>query len=342
MLDRLVSDGIRRHGRFPDRPVDADPLDEVGRLWRPLRRLRLKEWIGFLVTHPDLWASMIVQDAKYLATSDVITFRPTAGTTRHQVVARSRDAELPTRLFGGHAGMTRPGYEVSYRFDEPDGLHRIHIDAAATSDQPAVDADLALDGASAPPPLSVSAPLPGFQSPIGGEPGSSMYTFKRIYPLSGTMRIGDDTFTFDPDRDVAIIDEHRSSLPYRTRWVWGTFAAHVDGSIIGANFAHRPKVPGSEEESCLWGPTAAEALADVDFEHDPSAPLGPWRIRSRDRRLDVTFEPLNREEVRQQLGVFAVDYFMMQGTYSGTMAVDGDVFTIDAAHGVCERMHARL
>lgn len=98
----------------------------------------------------------------------------------------------------------------------------------------------------------------------------------------------------------------------------------------------------SAEESCLWSPDADEALTDVDFDHDPSEPLSLWRARSRDSRLDVTFEPVNREEVRRQLGVLAIDYFMLQGLYSGTIRSAGRTYEFADAHGVCERMHARL
>jgi len=337
MIDALVTDGIRRHGRFTGRPVEVNPLDDAGPLLRPLRRSRLKEWIGFVFLQPEIWASMIVQDAKYLATSDVITFAPVSGATRHQTLCRSADVKLPDALAGARAGVTRPGYEVCYGFDGSDGPHRIRIDVAATADQPPVRAELELDGSSTPPPLSVSAPLPSRLSS-----NAAMFTYKHIFRVAGTLQVGGDSYEFDPARDLAIVDEHRSSLPYRTRWVWGTFASHVDGEVVGANFAHRPKVPGSEEESCLWTPTAAEPLADVDFDHDPADRLGPWRIRSRDRRLDVVFEPSNREEVRQQLGLFAIDYFMMQGRYSGTVIGADRTWAIDGAHGVCERMHARM
>lgn len=342
MLDRLVADGIRRHGRFASRPVEVDPLDEFAEPWRGLHRLRLKEWVGFAVMHPDVWTSMIVQDAKLLATSELITFRPAKGATHHQAVCRPTAVTLPKALFGQQAGVVRPGYELTYRFDEPGGRHRIHVEAAATSDQPAIVADLELDGASTPPPLSVSAPLPSSSRLGAASSGAAMYTYKCVYPTSGMLRIGDDEYTFDPRRDLAIVDEHRSSLPYRTRWVWGTFATHVGGTVVAANFAHRPRVPGSEDESCLWAPTAAEPLTDVDFAHDPSDPLAPWQIRSRDGRLDVTFDPLNREEVRRQLGVFAIDYFMLQGVYSGTVSVAGRTCEVAGAHGVCERMRARL
>lgn len=338
MIDRLVTDGIRRDGRLDARPRDVNVEDDAGGLLGLARRARLKEWIGFVVLHPEVWMSMIVQDARYLATSDVVVFEPGSGPARHQVVRRGSTVALPRVLFPSHAGVSRPGYEVAYDFGaDPDGPHGVRVDVTASGGGPGVAADLELDGSGSPPPLSVSAPLPGS---CGGR--GTMFTHKRIYRVSGTVRVGDREHRLDPERDTAILDEHRSGLPYRTRWVWGTFAAVADGALVGANFAHRLKIPGSEEESCLWTPGAAEPLADVDFDHDPADRLGPWRIRSRDRRLDVTFEPVNREDVVRNLGAVAIDYFMMQGRYTGTIVGLDRTHRIDGAHGVCERMHARL
>lgn len=90
--------------------------------------------------------------------------------------------------------------------------------SVSTSTQPMMAppsrADLSLDGGSAPPPLSVSTRLPD----------GTMYTHKTAFPASGTLRVGGSEFSFDPTRDLAILDEHQSALPYQTRWVWGTYA----------------------------------------------------------------------------------------------------------------------
>lgn len=341
MIDRLVVDGIRRHGRFPSRPHDVNPSDEAGWLLRPFHRLRLKEWIGFAVWHPDLWASFIVQDAKLVASSDFIAFAPDTGATRHQVIFPSSAAALPRVLSGRHAGVRRPGYSVRYHFGRPGGTHAVEIDITATDSAEAVHGRLVLDESTTPPPLSMSAPLPGGWFP-NLAPGSAIYTYKRIYTVSGSITIGARTHDFDPDRDLAIVDEHRSSLPYTTRWTWGTFATHVDQGVIGANFAHRAMTPGSEDESSIWTPTSIEPLTEVDFDHDPDDPMGPWRVRSRDGRLDLVFSPRNREAVHQQLGLFSVDYFMMQGLYSGTIESAEGTFTVDDVQGVCEHMRARM
>lgn len=342
----LVVDGIRRHGRFTDRPHDVNPSDEAGALVRPLHRLRLKEWIGFAVWHPDLWCSFIVQNAKVIGSSDFIAYAPAAGSTRHRTVFAARRARLPRVLFGHTAGIDNPGYHVTYDFAPRDDIdnrdpHHVMIEIAAADGMPTVEANLLLDDSATPPPLSVSAPLPGGLAP-GITPGCAMYTYKHIYSVSGTVRIGDRRYDLDPGRDIAIIDEHRSSLPYVTRWTWGTFATHGGDGLVGANFAHRPTIPGSEEESCIWAPDSIEALTDVDFVHDPDDVMAPWSIRSRDGRLAVTFTPENRETVDEQLGIFSVDYYMMQGRYSGTITSSEREYSIDAVKGVCEHMRARL
>ena len=67
----LVEGWARRYGRLEARPSNVNPLDEFSGLsWR-LRGLRLKEWVGFTLMHPDWYSSLIIQDAHYLASSEI-------------------------------------------------------------------------------------------------------------------------------------------------------------------------------------------------------------------------------------------------------------------------------
>jgi hypothetical protein len=66
--------------------------------------------------------------------------------------------------------------------------------------------------------------------------------------------------------------------------------------------------------------------------------MSAWRVTSRDGRLDVTFEPEGRKDVKHQLGVFAIDYFQLFGRFRG--AVGG--YPVGGVHGVCESFRARL
>jgi Protein of unknown function (DUF2804) len=329
----LVENGVRRYGRFAERPVNVNPLDESGGLPRALRRLRLKEWAGFTLIHPDWYSSLIMQDTNYLASSEVYAYDRQRGTLhQHAANARGGSLALPAALLESRCAFKRRGYELEYGFSRSRGRHDIRFNIAATRKSPAFVGELELDADGASPPLSVSSRLPG----------GRMYTHKVIFPAEGTLRVGDEKVTFDRARDLAILDEHKSFFPYKTSWLWGTFATHADAGLVGANFAARRETPGEQEESCIWTPGACEPLAEITFEHRAADPLAPWRVTSRDGRLDVTFEPDGRKQVRHQLGIFAIDYFQLFGRYRGTVHGAGRTYPIDDAHGVCESMRARL
>lgn len=338
-ISRLVDGGTRRYGRLLARPAVVNPLDEFSGLERALRRTRLKEWIGFTLTHPDWAASMILQDARYLASSEIYAGRRDSGTLyQHAANAAGGSLRLPDALPGRRPGFRKRGYRLEYTFSDGTasgdaGPRRITVDIAATSSAPAFAGELELDGGRAPAPLSVSHRMPG----------GRLYTHKTLFPVSGTLRVGDAEIRFDPARDLAILDEHKSFLPYRTRWLWGTFAALADGGPGGANFCERPSLPGEEEESCLWLAGACEPLADITFAPRSGGPLAPWTVTSADGRLEATFTPQGRKDVRHQLGLFEIDYYQLYGTYRGTIRSAGGARSpVTGAAGVLESMRARL
>jgi len=332
----LVKDGIRRYGRFAARPETVNPLDEFAGLTRALRRLRLKEWIGFTLIHQDWFSSLIMQDANYLASSEIYGY-DRARDVLHQQAANAMGGSLrlPERLPGGHPRFARPGYELEYDFSADGKTLTLRLDIAASANAPAFQGELTLHGDRASRPLSVSARIPG----------GKLYTHKAVFPAEGVLRVAGEDIVFDPRRDLAILDEHKSFLPYRTAWLWGTFAFQAgDSGPAGANFIHRPASPaGQEDESCIWTPGACEPLSDVAFGQESQSPLSPWSVSSADGRLDVTFTPEGRKDVRHQLGLFAIDYFQLFGHYQGTLrGLDGTPYPVDAAHGVCESFRARL
>lgn len=333
--DRLVNGGTRRYGRLAARPDHVNPLDEFRGAGRLFRRLRLKEWIGFTLLHPDSFCSLIMQDANYLASSEIYI----AGSNgvpalrQHAANARGGSLRLPAALPGSRVTFRKPGYLMEFEFSDSDAPHRIRFDIEPTDSAPWFTGELELHHQEASAPLSVSHKMPG----------GRLYTHKTLFPVSGQMRPGDGVIDFDPDRDLAILDEHKSLLPYRSRWLWGTFGLRAAGAPAGANFCARPALPGEEEESGLWVPGACEPLADVAFTPRPAGRMAEWRVTSADGRLDATFTPQGRKDVRHQLGLFEIDYYQLFGTYRGTMrSLDGTAYPVEDAHGVLESMRARL
>ena len=332
----VAADVTRLFGRFAARPTVVDPLAERSRVPRALRALRLKQWVGWTLVHPDWACSMILQDAGYLASAELYLAHRATGVARgYAANAPGGSLRLPLDLFAGRAEFSRGGFGLEYRFSRERGEHRIAIDLAAHDDTPALVGELVLDArpGAASSDLAVSARLPG----------GTMYTTKALYPVSGVLRVGDDEVVFDPTRDVAILDEHRSRLPYRTWWTWATFAWHDEAGLVGANLATRPAVAGQEEECGLWSPGRCEALADVTFVQAAGVdPLRPWTVTSRDGRVDVVFTPEGHKDVDVQLGVVAMRYRQRYGTFRGTLVTAGRTRPVAGVPGVLEDMHARL
>lgn len=329
----LVSEGTRAYGRLRSRPRLVNPLDEFAGPESTFRRLRLKEWIGFTLLHPDMYSSLVVQDSQYLASSEIYALDRREGVLdEHASTARGGTLALPAELFGSTCVYGRPGYEIAYEFGAEQGTHQILINVAATHKAPGFHGELTLHDGAGSLPLSVSSRLPG----------GRMYTHKKLFPVSGTLQVGRNEYSFDPERDLAILDEHKSFLPHHTRWLWGTFARiGIDGPM-GANLVSRPELPGQPEESCIWTPFAAEPLSDIGFAPASPDPMAPWHVWSADGRVDVTFEPDGRKQVRHQLVAASIDYFQLCGRYSGQVRGTERTYNLRDVHGVCECMIARL
>lgn len=328
--DAVVEDGQRHFGRFETTPL-ANPTQQYDGAARAWEWFRTKEWAGFTLSHPELFCSMIIQEAKYLASSELYVFDcASQELVQHSANRMGGSLRLPADLLHSACAFTSPRYRLGYDFGDDEVIVAIDIDA--TPDAPAVRGRLHLDVRHASHPLVVSSKLPG----------GSMYTNKIVYPASGRIYCGSRAYTFHPSRDFAILDEHKSHLPYRTRWTWGTFVFPVDGGIAGANFASRESAPGQEEESCLWTPQAAEPLSDIAFERHGDDDRSPWTMRSADGRLDVTFTPQGSKGVDQQLVVAEIHYRQWFGTYEGTLRGQDREWQIHGVHGACEQMDARM
>jgi hypothetical protein len=328
--DSVVENGQRHWGRFLRTPSNANPTAAFAGPRRWFEDFRTKEWAGFTITHREFFSSMIIQDAKYLLSSEWYLYDAASGDlAQHAANAMAGSIRLPANIMASQVGFEARGYRLHYAFGPEQVV--IDIDIAATDKAPAVKGRLTLDATRAAPPLVVSAKLPK----------GSLYTNKIIFPASGALRVGEREYAFDPAVDFAILDEHKSHLPYRTTWTWGTFALPVTGGYAGANFAVRPQLPDQPEESCLWTPQAAEPLADISFEHLGDDPLSEWAIESADGRLDVTFTPLGHKGVDQQLVLAEIHYSQMYGLYRGRLHGQRETWEFDDVHGVCEKMDMR-
>jgi hypothetical protein len=332
------SDGTIRHGYYREPLREVNLADSRILPSRALRRFRFKEWVGWGITHPDFYLSMIIQDARYLASSALYVYDRRAKRLHEYACTRfDQSVTIAPSPWEGECRIEGPGYRLAFEHRLSEGRHVIRVDLDARGEAPAIRGELALrQELAAVEPLVVAAPV---------RPRHAMYTHKAPMPVSGQLSIGNTEARFDPKRDLANLDEHRALYPYRTSWRWMTFAAFdAAGRIVGANLSdHMMKDEERLNENCTWVDGRIAHLGRVDFELDRARPLAPWRIRARDGRVDLRFAPEAVKYEKRQFGVAAIDYFQVCGTFAGHVADPaGARREVSDVYGVCEKLDTRF
>ena len=95
-------------------------------------------------------------------------------------------------------------------------------------------------------------------------------------------------------------------------------------------------------ENALWIDGGPCSVGPVRFDFEPSAPLAPWRVRSADGSLDLTFQPEGYRAQSLDLKLVISKYLQPFGVFSGQVTtVSGERLVLDFLPGVTEDHTAR-
>lgn len=316
----------------------GDLLDEDGRLtqagWAKsevrrydrgaiaANRLRIKEWDyycvltdrhGLAVTVADngymglLGVSWLDFDARTEVTENVMTPFP---------LGRMR---LPASADHGDVLVRHRGLRIEYR----------HIAAArvVTVDHPRFDGGRGLRGelVLAQPPMDRMV----IATPFPDAPKAFYYNQKiNCLPASGSITVGDDTVTFEPDTAFGVLDWGRGVWTYDNTWYWGSASGVVDGTPFGFNIGHGFGDTRAGTENMVFVAGVGHKLDEVTF-HLPAgtADGGPydaadWTFTSNDGRFEMTFTPILDRAATTDLKVLASIQHQVFGRYSGHVILD--------------------
>ncbi len=330
--DRLVEGGRLRAGYYSSPARDPSLADAGSPVTRWARQFRLKEWVAFGITHPDWYVSMIVQDAKYLASSALYAFDRRSGKLHEYSRASfDRSVEIPRSLWKGRCRLEGKGYLMEFDHALERGEHRLRLALEGRGGAPSIEGEIALSQD-----LSRVEPLVVL-APVGAR--HFMYTHKAPMPASGELRIGGERAGFEPARDLGNLDEHKALYPYHTRWRWLTFVAFdARGGILGANLAEHMTAPGFGE-NCAWFDGRLSRLGEPSFRFDRADPMKPWTITTVDGRASLRFVPEGRKDERKEFGVARIRYYQLCGRFEGWLADEsGARRDVPGCYGVCEMM----
>ena len=323
---RLVEDGAPVEGTWAGALSDVG-FGGLGKEYArgPIeRRLVEKRWQALFLATPKAMVSLAIVDAGYLSSGIFSIFDRGA----RRVLIDSNPVLPPLFARVGEEpndGMRAvlDGPRISARIERSGG----RILATARWGSGALD--LSLDARSAPPALSAALRL---------GPGRFNFTQKLVgLAAEGEARVGNARFAVRGE--PAGLDFTHGHLARDTSWRWAFATARQGGRLIGLNLSEGFM---QAAENAAWVDGAPCAVGPVQFTFEPSAPLAPWRIRSEDGSLDLTFQPEGFRSQSVDLKLIASKYLQPFGVFSGHLTTAaGERIEIDALPGVTEDHTAR-
>lgn len=330
----------------------VDLCDSRGRLspsargWsrQPLHRANLrgsvgrkKRWDYWAVITPDVVASVTYADVDYLGLATLWVLDRATGAQGGSTLMRpfGRGLDLPEQPCTGSMVVRADAVSLGI-VDEP---HRTHLLAHGGRGAAAATLDVSVD------------------RPVGHEtmnvviPWSDrrfQFTSKQTArPASGTVTLGDRTWTFDGAADDAwgVLDLGRGIWPYRNRWNWAAAAGRADdGSVVGLQFGGKwTEGTGFTENALCVDGRLSKIGEELEWTYSWDDPMSPWRVRTPNSdQVDVTLTPDFDRHDRTSVGVLSMEVHQCFGTWAGTIrGDDGTVHRLGRIHGFAEEARNR-
>jgi hypothetical protein len=160
-------------------------------------------------------------------------------------------------------------------------------------------------------------------------------------PASGTVRIGDEEFTFGAKDSFAVLDYGRGIWKYNTFWNWGAGSGVCNGRTVGLNLGGgwTDGTGMTENGVCIDG-RLHKVHEDLRWEYDTDDFMKPWRVLS--DRVDLALEPIFERVTRTNLWVLRTEVHQVFGHFRGTVVDDdGNRVAADGILGWVEQQDAR-
>lgn len=334
---QLVERGRQHLGRFDGPPARANLIDAGYRhLPRPLRWLRLKEWQAFQIATPRLFANVALFDAKLMALMQAKVYDRQLG-IKHLYERKLRPGafRVANQLLDSATRYQDGNGALAFRNRMAEGRIEIELALPAGPHSPVMSGRLVVHtdrGAS----QVVSLPF-------GGEVG--MYSHKGMFPVEGELVVGEVAHRLTLGDAVVLMDDHKGYYPYVMKWDWVTSAHHdAAGRAMGFNLTRNQcRDPEQFNENCVWIGDRIGRLPAVTFERAQVRQAGEtWRIRDRDGRVDVVFEPTVPGDVKVNAVVVESRYRGPFGVFRGRLAAEGlESISVDGWFGMGEEFWLR-
>lgn len=137
----------------------------------------------------------------------------------------------------------------------------------------------------------------------------------------GTVKIGREIFTLDPNVDFGGLDWGRGVWTRDNYWYWGSGSGQIDGVPFGFNLGYGFGDTSAASENVIFYNGIANKFDDVVFNISHNY-TDAWTIKSSDGRFDMEFEPIIDRNALIDLKIIVTDQHQVFGKMNGTAILD--------------------
>ncbi len=163
-----------------------------------------------------------------------------------------------------------------------------------------------------------------------------------MMPAKGTIRIGDETYQFEPETSFGLMDWGRGIWPYKTHWLWGSACGIVNGVPVAFNIGYGFGDLSTHTENIIFYDGKAHKIDEVEFHRENRDPTKPWTFTSNDDRFNMFLEPIIPHKEKINMGLIYLNSSLLHGLYSGDIVLDsGEKIQINDMLGHAEDIYWR-
>lgn len=281
---------------------------------------RLKEWDYYYVGNDRFGVALTIADNSYMGL-DSISFLSFEGmpweiTKSPMRIFPMGKTNLPPTSASGVTKMSGKGYSIAFDVQPGKRILTAHMDDF--KDGRPIDINVTLTGE---PEESMVICTPF------DKPGHFYYNQKiNCMRAGGTVKLGDETFTFDKEDAFGVLDWGRGVWTYHNVWFWGSASGLADGVDFGFNIGYGFGDTSAASENMLFYAGKAHKLSQVTFnipmKDGKEDYLSPWTFTSDDGRFEMDFVPVINRASCTDVKLIKSDQNQVFGRFSGTAVLD--------------------
>lgn len=292
--------------------------------------LRAKRWSYAVVASPLAFCGVVLVDVTYVAQASIWVIDRGRGEVRSRtwMTLPRVGVRVPERPIREDAVFRSVGAGAAIRHHGAACPREVRAEARVDGRRIEAFASVQTDA------VRVEPIQYAERTPVGWQ-----FTQKAVgVPVEGFVRIGSRTLSLAGG--ILLADYSSGLMPRRVAWWWAAGAGRsMDGGFVAFNL-----VSGFNDaqggENTVWVDGRPAPVGRVEFDADERDRARPWRIRSRDGGVDLTFGVERIRTETTDLGIARSRYVQPVGTFTGSVRHGGSVVEIAEALGATERHEA--